>query len=317
MWGDSYVPIEKLNNSGTYNGASIGVNELNSSRATIAIGYGNKITSDFGTAIGAHNTVSGSGVAIGNGSTVSSNGVALGSGKSTGSAAVAIGDGTEANCNNMFAAGKYNAPANTNFRNLEGNTFYEAGEFVNGKVMSNMPTLTFICTESHTSPSGITLVTQDINPNTQLSYWTLAPSNGDTLFALGNGNNANKSNALKVDWRGNVKAGGDVYVHANADSSGGTKLATVDDIPVQDVQVNGTSVVSDGIADIPVAGSNLGVVKILSSNGIVLDTSNQLKISAATSALIKGATNQVFPIVPAYEHEAVFYGLAKAAGDAT
>lgn len=50
---------------------------------------------------------------------------------------------------------------------------------------------------------------------------------GDYAFIIGNGianTTADRSNALIVDWVGNVRAAGDVYVGCNADSTGGTKV---------------------------------------------------------------------------------------------
>lgn len=89
---------------------------------------------------------------------------------------------------------------------------------------------------------------------------------------------------------------------------------------IDDVQVNGTSVVEDGVADIPVStSSDLGVVKTNYMYGVgMISASNPtLCISPPSSAQIKPGTEGRKPIVPFNQHEAVFYGLAKAAGDAT
>ena len=49
--------------------------------------------------------------------------------------------------------------------------------------------------------------------------------NTTSAFIIGNGTSATAlSNALAVDWNGNLKLNGDVYVRCNADSSGGTRL---------------------------------------------------------------------------------------------
>lgn len=80
---------------------------------------------------------------------------------------------------------------------------------------------------------------------------------------------------MKVDFGGNGYYWGDVYVNCNADSTGGSKLATeqyVDGKSV-DVQVNGTSIVSNGAANIPIAGiSTFGVIKMTSGKGLELNT---------------------------------------------
>ena len=91
-------------------------------------------------------------------------------------------------------------------------------------------------------------------------------------------------------------------------------------VPVQDVQVNGTSVLSQGVANVPVAGENAyGVLKVGSavSTGLVFDQSGYLKTSYADSSLCKAGANYYKPIVPAAQHTSTFYGLAKAAGDST
>ena len=87
---------------------------------------------------------------------------------------------------------------------------------------------------------------------------------------------------------------------------------------VTDVQVNGSSVVSNNVANIPIATTNdYGVVKVQPLNGIGLSNTNKLLIITATDEEIKIATNAYAPITPANQHNSVFYGLAKAAGDET
>lgn len=86
---------------------------------------------------------------------------------------------------------------------------------------------------------------------------------------------------------------------------------------VQDVKVNGTSVVTDGVANVPLAdANNPGTVKVDGSHGLSL-VSGQISVYKADTATAKGGTNQVRPIVPYNQHEAAFYGMAKAAGDTT
>jgi len=63
--------------------------------------------------------------------------------------------------------------------------------------------------------------------------------------------------------------------------------------------------------------SNAGVVKTSASNGVRTLGNGQLIISGASSAQIKEGTWDYQPLTPAREHDAVFYGLAKAAGDTT
>ena len=163
---------------------------------------------------------------------------------------------------------------------------------------------------------------------------------------IGNGigdSSSKRSNAYALDWDGNGHYKGDVYVHSNADSTGGMKLATVTDLSnaigdliaiqttqptdpdtkiwidddasgsvqvptvaemnsalagkVSDVQVNGVSVVTNGMADVPrMSGSVYGVTK------------------APTLQQIKAGTLEYTALAPGNQHSATFYGLAKAAG---
>lgn len=88
-------------------------------------------------------------------------------------------------------------------------------------------------------------------------------------------------------------------------------------VPVTDVQLNGTSILSSGIANIPVAGPNqLGVLKVGDgSRGVnISQLDNELQISFATANTIKTGVNSYCPVTPKYADAAAFYGLAKAAG---
>ena len=106
---------------------------------------------------------------------------------------------------------------------------------------------------------------------------------------------------------------GEDYVLTSADKA---EIAGMIDVPVEDVQINGTSIVSNGVANIPVAGESLGLVSI-SGFGLQITSNNRLATVAASNADIK-ASDQVYrPIVPSSQHRATFYGLAKAAGDDT
>lgn len=86
---------------------------------------------------------------------------------------------------------------------------------------------------------------------------------------------------------------------------------------VKDVKINGVSVVTDGVANVPEAGTGLnskqGVVRAHDGHGTTM-TYGVLAISAATEKEIKTANSIWKPIVTAKQHSATFYGLAKAAG---
>ena len=91
---------------------------------------------------------------------------------------------------------------------------------------------------------------------------------------------------------------------------------------VQDVRINGTSILSDGVANIPkMTGSTFGVAKASGgNNGIIIDLGGSLRIDPADEGTIKsgsGGGSLYRPITPYYQHRSAFYGLAKAAGDTT
>ena len=84
--------------------------------------------------------------------------------------------------------------------------------------------------------------------------------------------------------------------------------------PVQDVTVNGTSVLdAQGVAVIPNASTTVfGAVRI--GSGLYVGNNGTLYVNPASDAQIKGGTNAQNPIGAATQHTSVFYGLAKLAG---
>lgn len=113
-------------------------------------------------------------------------------------------------------------------------------------------------------------------------------------------------------------------VGQNMISSGLTKEYSVEtgyltsiSADVQDVQVNGTSVVSNGIANITKAidnSSNLGVVGTETAFGIRVNDSGKLYTYTAGDNELKIGTQGYKPIVPANQHKSIFFGLSKVAG---
>lgn len=91
------------------------------------------------------------------------------------------------------------------------------------------------------------------------------------------------------------------------------------DLTVQDVQANGTTIVNNGIANIPLAtASTAGLVKVDDNLGIAIGAvSGKITTRSAVEAEVKEGTNMYRPIAPHQGHTAAFYGLAKAAGDTT
>ena len=88
---------------------------------------------------------------------------------------------------------------------------------------------------------------------------------------------------------------------------------------VTDVKVNNASVVTGGVANIPTSSSDgaLGLVKPSQTYGIGVMSDGTIGIVAAGTSDIKAGTSNNLPITPGRQRDAVFYGLAKAAGDST
>lgn len=86
-----------------------------------------------------------------------------------------------------------------------------------------------------------------------------------------------------------------------ASSGGGT---------VQDVQVNGVSILDGGVANVPVgADGALGVVKIQGSGLNINPTTGAVSISAASNSTIENKSSAYQPIVPTNLDKAIMEGL--------
>lgn len=147
--------------------------------------------------------------------------------------------------------------------------------------------------------------------------FNVVDNNNTYAVIVGNGNSQNgtPSNAYALSWTGDGRYAGDVYVGCNADSSGGTKLAKLTDVTVSDVQVNGTSVVTNGVANVPVANmTTVGAFKTSSFKGFAVDNSGDIIVDFANSAHIKAGASGYKFLVVANQAQATFYGLAKIAG---
>ena len=85
---------------------------------------------------------------------------------------------------------------------------------------------------------------------------------------------------------------------------------------VTDVQINGTSILSQGVANIPYGtGTTVGVVKVDASYGLQkFNNQGLIAINPVTEAECKGGTVGYKPVCPERQHFAVFYGLSKIAG---
>ena len=107
---------------------------------------------------------------------------------------------------------------------------------------------------------------------------------------------------------------GDDYTLTEQDKQ---EIAGMVDTPVDDVQINGTSILSNGVANVPLARENAYGVGKVGSKGITIDSNGVFAIVRASSSQIKSGTNGTAPVTTYVQHEAAFYGLAKASGDTT
>lgn len=126
-------------------------------------------------------------------------------------------------------------------------------------------------------------------------------------------------NAIAIINDGEKGETGDDYVLTAQDKA---DIAELVDIPVDDIQIDGMSIVENGVATIPkatdgVAGvargaTGYGTRNIVASNGDTI-----IGIYGVTDAGVKAGDNGLVPLTPLRQHKSVFYGLAKAAGDTT
>lgn len=76
----------------------------------------------------------------------------------------------------------------------------------------------------------------------------VASSRGNYIEIVGNGTNSTKSNARSLDWDGNERLRGNLYVGCNRNSSGGTKVATVTEVAAKlDASMKGSA---NGVAEL-------------------------------------------------------------------
>lgn len=105
--------------------------------------------------------------------------------------------------------------------------------------------------------------------------------------------------------------------NGNLTDSGKKPSDFLETAPVTDVQVNGTSVLNQGVANIPLATDTKPGVAIMNSTYGIRTQNGYATIQYASNDNIKAGVSDYRPIVPTKQDRSVFYGLAKAAGDST
>ena len=94
----------------------------------------------------------------------------------------------------------------------------------------------------------------------------------------------------------------------------------ISDVPVSDVQINGTSIITDGVANVPIGLNKVGAVQISGNSAYGLNINGNtgfVTVASANDAEVKAGTLGQKPIAPQRQHMSTFYGLAKASGDTT
>lgn len=81
--------------------------------------------------------------------------------------------------------------------------------------------------------------------------------------------------------------------------------------------MNGTSVVENGVANVPIATASKPGTVLVSGYGLQMQSNGNISTKTATSTEIKAGSRSWEHISPNNQHESTFYGLAKAAGDTT
>lgn len=87
---------------------------------------------------------------------------------------------------------------------------------------------------------------------------------------------------------------------------------------LSDVQINGTSIVEDGVANVPLGTTNrVGAMKASLNGGTSALNDGSIILSPANWLHMKKANAQYAPVTAKYIANAAFYGLCQAAGDTT
>ena len=90
-------------------------------------------------------------------------------------------------------------------------------------------------------------------------------------------------------------------------------------VNVDDVQINGTSIVEDGVANVPIANgyNKYGLVKVGNYGGMSVGLDGEISTYRASLSEVKSGSASTRSLTPQLQHASTFYGLAKSAGDTT
>ena len=148
------------------------------------------------------------------------------SGSAVGSNSTALGEEVIANGDNSFVHGQYNKPDSYAYwEEWQQNTGYTIGDKVCVPETEQGSTVYkgYQCREDHISGSTF-----------NSAYWILLSGIIACAEIVGNGtSDSDRSNARVLDWDGNERLKGWLYVDCNADSSGGKRVATQLDVSMK------------------------------------------------------------------------------------
>lgn len=104
---------------------------------------------------------------------------------------------------------------------------------------------------------------------------------------------------------------GDDYVLTSEDKA---EIAGMVDAPVEDVQIDGTSIVNEGVAKIPIVTSRNMAGAFRTKDESFYITNGNIQINRPSDNYIRTGTDTVRVPTISQQHRVVFFGLAKAAG---
>ncbi len=222
----------------------------------------NKLVNEFSSKSQKNNPVFTGSISMGraSGTTVGTNSVAVGNNvNAAGNHAHAEGSGTKAlgsqshaegintiassTASHAEGSGSYASDANAH---AEGNSTVAAGEASHAEGYSTIASGNAAHAEGTSSEAsgknahaeGLSTKANHASQHVFGEYNVADPSSanaanrGTYIEVVGNGaNNGSRSNARVLDWNGNERLKGDLYVGCYGDSSGGTKVAKITDVP--------------------------------------------------------------------------------------
>ena len=156
----------------------------------------------------------------------------------------AEGESTIANGNNLHASGQFNVADSYDILDeWVSGTSYNVGDKVKRTSGDTVRGYVCIVANSETHFYGD-------------DYWQNLDGKMNFAEIVGNGADTNnRSNARALDWDGNEYLAGDLYVHALSNSTGGTKVATISDIPDVSGKISSTEKgAANGVAELDANG---------------------------------------------------------------